>query len=256
MQISGDSINTFTIFINKFKPIYKAGLSWIRVSDMSWKAVDRFNESDQYESDVTITSSETNIDEFLTEIEANRQDTSYFTLSAFNDGEKIFGANIDYSNNLVCVIPKIGNKKQVDINVYSITVTFKLIMDKDTIGLFNAGSSLPELLIYPGYDIKTDRTIEYLHTYNDTTFSADRDTDAGVLSVTVIFDHDDMSLFRNYIRNVRDSAFSLPEIAGVSEPFGYGTTWPVSVKCKKFQDTPMDEGVKFWKCSIEFVQDF
>lgn len=255
MRISGDSINTFDIFITKYKIKYIAGLKWIPVSDNSWKSVDRYNESDQYLCTFEVVAIESVIDEFLTEIEANRQDSNELTLSNFNISEKIFGANIDYSNNLLCTVTKINPKKQKEIGIYSISVTIKLIMDKDTSGLFNAGSSLPELLIFTGYDIKTNRTVTHLMTYNDDMFYADENADSGVLSIEVIFDSDQMSDFRNYIRNVRGDAFSLPAIGGISKPFGIGTSYPISVKCKKFQEEQLDD-VNFWKVKIEFVQDF
>lgn len=254
MRISGNNINTFDVFINNFTSKYIAALKWVQVANGNWKNIDRLNISDQYETTIRITSNETNIDKFLEEIETNRQYDNLLSLSNFNSIEKIFGANIDYSSNdLTVAVLKIGDKKQKNIGVYSIKATMKLLTDLDTTGLFNAGSSFPTLKIFRRYDIKTNRTIKYLQTYNNITFFQDRKSDYGVLSIDCIMDHNDMSLFRNFVRTNRGASFSLSAIDGISKPFGINTSWPVNVRIRNFKDSLID--LKFWKCSIDFVQE-
>ena len=86
-------------------------------------------------------------------------------------------------------------------------------------------------------------------------FYADRNADSGILTINTIFNHTQASNFRNYIRNVRGTAFSLPAIGGISKPFGVnGPSFPTNVKVKSFKDELMN--VNYWNFKIEFLQDF
>lgn len=237
MRISGGSITPLDIkILPSFRPRTKLGLKWVELADGNYGAVDRGSACDIYESDVTIYGVESVIQNFFTAVQLNRADgTHVFALSQFNDGEKIFGADIDYSGTIEATIIKMNRKSQKTWKGFSLSFTLRAKAVS-----FTGTASLPTLKPLIGYDGDSSFTVDKRDSYFGDLFFSDLDKDSGTFSAVYNFTNDDMMAIRRYIATQRAATISISALAGVTKPFGNRVaSFPLSVKIINWDDLGM-----------------
>jgi hypothetical protein len=245
MIISGEGISTpFTLkVLSNFKPRTKLALSWVRVSNGNHCAVDRGAEGDIYEADIALAGVENTVQNFLAQIELNRQhaDGHILTLSSFNDGEKIFGADVDYTSSIDATIIKLNRKIQKTWKSFSLSLTLRALAPA-----FTGTASLPTLKPLVGYDGDTSFDVDKFDSYYGDFFYSDNDRDSGTFTATYHFTMSDMRAIRRYLTTERGNSIWITSLTGVTKPFGRASSvFPVLVKIIDWDDL----GLNAWGVS-------
>jgi hypothetical protein len=257
MQISGTGITLFTAKIKPdFKPETIYALNWQHLSSGNWVATDRTSVEDKYNTSIRLYNTESIILNFVTEIEANRTaKNNLITLTNFTSGEHIFGADLNYSGSIYATI-EFDRRSQKTLR--GSEQTLKLYCTSPS---FVGGSgSLPLLqLLNIGYDGDSDRTINKIETYNRTFSYQEHSSDYGTFIGTFAFTDQEMISLKRYIATQRGNTISIPEIYGVSFPFGWrSSSYPVNVKILKFEDLgvlSIENGSPRWLATITFGEE-
>lgn len=238
MRISGGSLTPFDIkVLPDFKPDTRLALQWIKLADGNYACTDRSAAGDVYESDIGIYGREQTITALLTALQINRNEGLHvITLDQFNDGEKIFGANIYYSDTISATVLELGRKKQQSLNTFSLDLRLRAIAPYTT-----GCPSLPALKPLIGYDGDSTFGVEKVDSYFGNIAYSDTDKDAGTFSATYHFNDTDMQSIRAYLANIRGGAFSVYSLNGATKPFGNRpATFPITVKAIKWKDLGMN----------------
>jgi hypothetical protein len=259
--IRGDT--WFTVKIkNNFKPVYTPALIWAQASSGNWNATDRGASVDYYDAEnVRLYGNESGINTFIAYVETNRKAPTSdplpneLILSNFNETEKIFGADIDYSTELYTTIPIIDRRIQGSWKGFGVACKMRLLPTFSFVG----SAVLPTLRhLAVGYDADADRTINKLDSYDNTFFYQDHRSDEGIFSGYFIFTDSEMADLRQFHATQRGSAFSLTGISGVAYPFGKNRydihgNYPYTVKLLKIEDEQV-WSVGRWKCKLTIAE--
>lgn len=252
MLITGTGFTAFPVKIKvDYKPVTTYALSWQQLSSGNWIATDRGAAQDIYECDnVTLYGTEAKMKAFAVAIEANREaGSNVVTLSGFNSQEHIFGADLNYTGNITATID-MNRRSQGTWKGFE--QTCKVVAVSPPL-LANSGS-LPLLRCLDiNYDGDEDETINKLYSYNRNNFYQDHSSDYGTFTGTFTFTDSEMKQLRSYIRTQRSNTVSIPNISGVSSPFGImSSSYPYNVKIIKFEDRGMWDN-NFWSCDLTFA---
>jgi len=250
MDIDGSGITTITFkTLPGWRPITTPAIKWKELSNGKYYGIDRGADADTYEAQVGIYGKESVINNFITEIEDNRQAGSHVvTLSNFFSDEHIFGENVDHSGNITATIIKHSRRRQGSWKGWGLDVTFRA-----TSVSFTGSSSLPTLSLCDvgvdaDKDISTNKYDSYNGTYTYADHSRDRKTFTGTFTLTIA----DTILLRNYIRNQRAGDFALSDTFGIDYPFGPEITgYPFTTKLIKWQDLGL-WGQHYYKMKLTF----
>lgn len=248
MYVAGSGITTFRARIKPdFKPLTKLALKWTSVSGGNYQAVDRGATADIYDAEFRLYAKQSEINTFIDAVESNRQnDTHYFTLAGFEETEKIFGADVDYSS-ISATVLSIAPVAQGSWQAYGTTVRMRALSPA-----FDGSPSLPTLrCLNVGYTGDAIWTINKYDSYNGTYAYLDHDEDAGRFVGTFVLSDSDMQSMRRYIATQRGSTISIPSIYGVDYPWGprRGNTYPIDAKILEWEDLGM-HGVGHWMLKL------
>lgn len=250
MQIAGTGITTFTAKIkDDFIPKTTYALTWSQLSDGSWYSVDRGSGADTYDADIRLYGTESVINDFIDQIEANRvAGSNVISLSSFNAQEHIFGADINYSGALSCTAI-MQRRTQKTWKGFGVALRLSLLSPS-----FIGGSgSLPPLrLLDVGYDADADYEIVKFDSYNRSFSYQDHASDDGSFAGVFTFTDAEMIALRRFIAVNRGSAFSRPDISGVDFPFGRLSPYDL-VNLIAFEDMGMLNmlaGTSRWKAKL------
>jgi len=252
MQISGTGITTFTAKVKPdFKPETIYALNWQQLSSGNWVCTDRTYIEDKYNTSIRLYNTEGTILNFVTELEANRTaKNNLITLTNFTSGEHIFGADLDYTGAVYATV-EFDRRSQKTLR--GSEQTLKLYCTSPS---FVGGSgSLPLLqLLSIGYDGDSDRTINKIETYNRTFNYQEHFSDHGTFTGTFTFTDQETISLKRYVATQRGNTISIPEIYGVTYPFGWrSSAYPVNVKILKFEDlgiSSIENGKPRWLTAI------
>jgi len=217
MDIDGSGITKVTFkTLPAFRPITKLAIKWKQLASAKWYGIDRGADADVYEASCAIYGKEAVINNFLSEIEDNRDaDSHVVTLSNFFANEEIFGVNVDHSGSITATITHISRRNQRTWKGWGVNVTFRA-----TSVSFTGSSSLPTLSFCDvGVDADKSIMTNKLDTYDGTFSYLDHYDPATFTGVFTLSDAN-MILMRNYIRTQRTGDFALADNFGVSYPFG------------------------------------
>lgn len=236
MQISGTGITPFTVkVLPDYRPMTRLSLEWKKLASGNYYATDRGADADIYEADIQIYGKASVIDDFIEQIELNRQaGSNAITLSNFFSTETIFGENVDHSGSITATVVSFGKKVQARWKSYTLSMRVRTLSPS-----FVGSASLPTLqYLEVGYEGDNDLSILKTDTYNNTFTYTDREADAGIFKGTFLFSNADMKLIRNYIRIQRSADISITDIAGVTLPFGNRrqTGYTATVKILDWKD--------------------
>lgn len=253
MYISGDNITTFLCHVKPdFKPKTTLALKWVQAADETYKAVDRGEDSDVYESEIRIYSTEDIVNNFVNMVYANRTyDTNYFTMSGFEGTEHIFGEDVDYSVPITVTILAINGPAQKTWKGYEAVVTVRALSPT-----FSYSSALPALqyLDY-GYKGAADFTINKYDSYHGLFTYQEHGSDIGRWEGTLTFCNNGMGYMRRYLATERGNTLTIPSINGVTYPWGpYRSGFPITCKVIKWEDLGM-WGTNNWKMKLTLAED-
>ena len=250
MQISGPGITPFNTFIKTFKIKTTLALKWNQLSNKNYVAIDRGITSDIYSSKIKIVGLESDINDFIDEIELNRQNGSnVITLGSFNDEEIIFGANVDYSGTIDCTITKFEKRAQKSLQVF--TWGFEVVAINSDLSYVGT-PGLPELTPLYGYKGYSSWELNKQDSYEGDYSYHDMNSDIGRFEGNFVLCFDDIKNFRNYIFNVKrgdDVTITSSDLLNVAYPFGPKRgTFPFNCKVLQFDDQQID--LKLWSLKL------
>lgn len=254
MMISGASINSFTLLRFKFKPLTTRALKWKKLANNDWFSVDRGAASDVYQSELLLYGIETEINNFITELESNRGESGVFTLSDFNGiDDQVFGADIDYSGDLDATYLSWRKRTQKSFKVFTISLVIQLV---ETPYPYDGTPSLPELLPDIGYKGDSLYTIDKVDTYTNAFTFLDHISDSGIYEGNFMLNQANMKAFRRYLLStIRGDAMTITNIPGVSFPFGTNRGgFPIAVKVLDFEDNLLN--INFWRVKLKLAESF
>ncbi len=199
--------------------------------DGQWKASDLGAAYDVYKAEVTFQGPEALIQTVENTINTYRNTTMSMTCE---EGEEIFGAEVDYTSALSVVPADIGPVERVNMALYSLKVEFRLS------GTPSFKSLSPSLSALTLRDIKYtanstwDRKVNA--TLDNSVFIRNSEGNQGIFEAEFVQRQDDMANIRRYIlNNARANDFSFP--LSIDYPFGYRAgTGPFTVTIVDWED--------------------
>ena len=255
MVISGDKITTFSAKIkDDFSPKTTYALRWAQMSNGFWYCTDRGVTADMYDADIRLYGIESVINNFINEIELNRQsENNILTLSDFNSQEHIFGADVNYSDTLICT-PIMQRRVQGSWKGFGLPLRLSLLSP----GFLGGVGSLPIFrLLDVGYDADSDYTINKYDAYSRIFSYQDHNSDSGSFTGIFTFSDEEMIALRRYIATNRGNKIPMPTFSGVAYPFGRRTPG-TTANIVYFEDMGMlnmNSGVSRWKTKITIAED-
>lgn len=257
MRISGQGITPFNAkILPNFKPRTKLAIEWISLADGYYSAIDRGVESDIYEADITLYGKEQEIDNFINEIEKNRFFPSNFLqLSQFNDAEKIFGADLDYSSTIDVTLANLKLRKQSTWRGFSLSLSLRALPGFTFIT--PEENELPVLKTDIGYTGDSEDTIIKYDSYNGIFTFIDERKDAGIFDATFALENDDMAQARRFIATQRKEKFTISasKLPGVDNPFGTKRqlNFPLTCNIIDWEDQGM-RNLNRWSLKLRLVE--
>lgn len=254
MRIAGSGITTFNAKVKPdFRPLTSLALKWIQLANGNWRAVDRGSSTDMYRARIRLYGTESLIDQFLDEVEYNRITCSHvLTLSNFNATEHIFGADVDHSSSISATITEIDSREQRTWKGFGVSCVLQASSPS-----FTGTPALPSLeCLSWGYEGDSSWTWNKSDSYNGTFNYADRKSDVGLFNGRFLFSDADMIALRGYLRTQRGATISIPDIDGVSTPFGSrrDSGYPYNVKVIDWEDMGMRD-VRHWWMSLTLAEE-
>jgi hypothetical protein len=255
MLINGDGIS-----INyelEIKPDFKVrtipALEWVQMSTGNYEAVDRGYEEDVYQTDIQIYGTRTKIETFVEEMEANRDSglPPVFHLSDFNDTEKIFGCDLDYTDRIQCTVLEFKRIQQKTWRGFGLKVTLNALSVT-----FAGSSAMPALsLLSVGYKGDSNYAFNRIRKYDGSYAYIDHIRDIGLFTGRFLFTEAEAIGFRRYAATERGAVIPLYAIAGVTYPFGKkrGGTYPYPTRIISWKDVRM-WGLHHWIFEITWAE--
>ncbi len=213
-----------------YKPITEWSIEgdWF---DGQWKASDLGSAYDVYKSEVTFKGPETLIQTVENTLETYKDSTMLMTCE---EGEEIFGAEIDYTGALTVVPETIERVERVNMALYSFKAVFRLY------GTPVFKSLSPSLSALTLRDIKYTATSTWDRkvnaTLNNAAYIMVSEGNQGIFEAEFVQRPDDMANIRRYIlNNARTNDFSFP--LSIDYPFGHRAgTGPFTVRIVDWED--------------------
>jgi hypothetical protein len=235
----------------KFKPKTTLALKWVQASNGNWFASDRTSSSDVYETEVSTYGKESAINILLEQLELNRlSDNHVITLSNFNSGEKIFGADVNYSSTINCTILNNPERTQNTWKGFKLDLKLRALSPS-----FTGSPSFPSLKFLDiGYVGISRTNVNKYDTYDGTFSYLDDQSNTGIFEGTFFLTDDEMKGLRRYIATVRDGDFTITGINGVTYPFGPTRgAYPVTAKLIEWDDLGQFWN-DHWKIKLKFAE--
>ena len=196
-----------------YVPETKLSVKWKQVSNGQFIGIDRGAIEDKYLTTVTFRGPFNEFSDLQTFLDNNQKNF----LIACEKGEEIFGADINYSEDLTVAIIHYGEYRQIGLNYYEFTAVLRLV----TAPFLDVTASLSDLRLNGFNHLET----EYYS--NDVVFTYDNDVthyDEG--SESTIFEGlfsqttDELAKIRKYFRTTRTDTFILQAFNNPLYPFG------------------------------------
>jgi hypothetical protein len=229
MLISGSGI---TPFVAKTKTDFRisTGLAirWFQLSDGNWTFTDRGATVDTYETQMRLYGIKGPIEQFISEIEANRAaGSNQINISLCSENEKVFGADVVYNSITATVLDTLV-AEQNRLKSWSVQISLRAIAPT-----FTGTATFPTLkYLNVGYKGSVeDWTIRKVNTYNGVYSYQDHLADSGVFEGTFQFTDTELRNLRRYMAVNRGATVTISEICGVTNPFGVTRPgYPINVK--------------------------
>jgi hypothetical protein len=237
VYISGTGITPFTALLKPdFQVDTMLAINYVQLSNGNYTVIDRGTSVDKYEAVITIYGIATTLNNFIDQIEANRQaGSNVIALSQFSTTEYIFGENVNHSGTINATIVKMEKVRQGTWKGFGLTMRLRAISPAFTA----AAAYLPALdKLLVGYTADGDLTINKPDSYTGVYTYQEADSDIGTFSGTFILNVSDVADLRQYYKTYRGAVSSISSIAGVTYPFGKrrGVAAPFSCRIKELRE--------------------
>jgi len=284
MILHADELNSFNLkILPGFKPITKLAINWKQLANGGYFPVDRGTECDIYESEITAYGREDVIDNLIKVLDDNRYtgslESNKFSLYGFNFAEKIFGAEIDYSESITAAVMKYGQKTQKSWKGFSIKLTLRacgITPPKPQNAKFPeinnfCGNPSASASLDIGFTGDSNVDIDKMDVYTGIKSFIDNRADAGFFEGTFTLRTEDMAGLRAFLicgdeshsmgRGkviVSDSAEGsiINKIRGTGSLFGERRRGmqPFNVRITEFTDMGMKK-LDLWQIKIKVVEE-
>ncbi|MDR0307634.1 MAG: hypothetical protein LBI42_12470 [Chitinispirillales bacterium] len=279
MIISSNDFESFEFkILPGFKPVTKPALKWKQLANGSNIVIDRLAASDIYEADVSLYGREDEIDKLIGALEKNRRSVksapNTFWLAGFNNAEKIFGAEIDYSISIKAMVTKFGSKEQKSLRGFSVKLTLRALNLRKRTGITAQFPQINNLCENPGaaaflaVGFTADSVIDMRRgdSYTGVPNFSDTRADSGFFEGTFTLKTDDMAALRLFLleenrggiitRNSKEGKI-INSIPGVQNIFGVRRTQPQSgfnVRITEWTDMGM-KSLDFWRIKMKIAEE-
>jgi len=267
-----------------FKPVTRLAIKWKQLANGSYICVDRENEGDIYESNISVYGRESEINALIRMLEDNRQfmyhSANTFELSDFNAAEMIFGAEVDYSRPIKALAAKIGAKEQKSWRGFSLKLTLRALnvspnnniapkfpdinalCDKNE----NSDAGAPHAFLAVGFTGDSVINMQKGDTYTGEPNFSDMRGDSGYFEGTFTLNTADMASLRKYLTcGIRgevipansDEGKIISQIPGVQNLFGVrrgGVGHKFDVRITEWADMGM-KSLGFWQIKMKIVEE-
>lgn len=239
-----------------FVPETVLALKWVQLSDGNWVCTDRGVLEDTYDTEIRIYGKEDKVNQIIDIVEDARNTyDNVLSLSGFNSQEHIFGADLNYANEIQATA-FVNSRIQKTWKGYEVTLKLSCLSPS----FVGGNGSLPVLRhLEVGYEADSEYTIQKFDSYRRNFSYVDPQSDAGTFMGSFYFTDEEMIQLRRFVAKRRGATISVPNIFGVAKPFGRrSTTYPYSVKILELTESGMATdlvlGRPRWKTSIKFAE--
>ena len=221
-----------------WKPETRLAIRWVKDAAGNHRGIDRGVNADTYESNITVYGKYTEVETFIDFVQYNRVNgTNEIEISNFNENEKIFGGDVDYSGTINSTVLSVGRIQQKTISTFSVSCSIRAI---DV--AFSSTAAMPEIKhLSIGYDGDSDISTLKVDTQHGKFYYIDDRADAGIFEGELSLKNADAAALRRYIATQRANTVSISSISGVQYPFGArrSVTFPINCKIIDWDDGGM-----------------
>ncbi len=243
--------NVFTLW--GYKPETQLALKWHRRSDGNWRACDRTIDEDVYQANVVFRGPIAELTDLETVLNDKRKEFN----ATFNDGEEIFGADVDHTGTIPIIVTKYGKIRKADFKVFEMPLTVRMLNPK----FKTVSPDFTKLRKATHADTReTEFELSKLFTYDQAGFVIDHlsqdGTEPGTFTAQFAQTKDEMPAIRRYLTlTARATKIPFPTFDGLSFPFGT-RAGPGPFQCRviKWDDLGRQDFCD-WNLSITFARE-
>jgi hypothetical protein len=202
------SSNTYRI-LPGYIPDTQVAVTWSkRLLDGNYLARNRNPNNDVYDSHIIVQGTEAETRQLMIDLQLGRGQIDL----TFNEGEEIFGADIDHLSGFIsCMVMKVGETKRDNLIMYSVPLHLRLV---DPVANWKSGLTLSfDELRVKNLNAVTNTSWDYMvtSTYAGVLTVVDQKTDIGTFKCRFWQTGSEMANIRGHlVRNVRGEAITLP----------------------------------------------
>lgn len=198
------------------EPKTEPAITWGKGADGYPFGTDRGATEDRYLGTVRVAGPTATLDALQATLDANR---TGITLSGFNAGEMLFGADVDYSGSISAAVVDFGVRRNVMMNaVHELEITLRAISP----ALLSTTPSLTGLRLQEGWSGDRSTDVNAVFAYGQSAAYHDHGTDAGVFKGRFLQTTESMKAIRAYLlTTARAEPIPFPNLFPVPfYPFG------------------------------------
>lgn len=197
------------------EPTTRPAITWKRGADGYHVGRDRGASEDVYEGRVRVFGIPATLDSLQAVLDANREG---ITLSGFNTGEMIFGANVSYAGSISATVTDFGMRRNLQsTTVFELEIGFRAISPT----LLGTTPSLASLRLQEGWEGNRSTDITKHFSYSQDASYLQHGTDAGIFTGRFLQTTDQMKAIRAFLLSeARAAPFQFPNVMADFYPFG------------------------------------
>lgn len=249
MQIGGASYN----LVRWPQPIVSPAIDWEKAADKNWYGSDRGASEDIFESKVRFFDTTANIESLQSTLESNR---GAVTLSSFEDGQEIFGPEVDYSGTISATVigparpDGEGSVKNENLGMASMTLNLRAT----DASLLGTTASLSTLRLQNGWSGDKNFNVSKVFSHDQTLTTSDFEAENGVFKATFAQTTEESKAIISYFLTTgRSNSVSFPSLAGITYPFGrVRGALPKSMKIMQWSAKRINQ--VFWEIKVKWVE--
>lgn len=228
-----------------YAPNTKLALKWIKTDEGKYCGVDRGVSEDEYLANINITGTFAEIQLIQAFLRLNQEG---FLLKCFKNQE-VFGADIDYSDDLEVAVNNYGEYSQVQKNLYQFNIVLRLVTRR----FLSVTGSLEKLRISGFNHVETrEFQTKTLFTYDNAPSYYTDGTDPYRFEAIISQSNQEMAEIRRYIASQRENTITLQALNNPSFPFSSTAgAGPYQVKIISFKENPRENYFE-WTAKIIF----
>lgn len=212
-----DGRTVFTLW--GYRPRTELAIKWHKRSDGNWRGCDRLAKEDVYEANITIEGPLSELMDLETVLEQRRAQF----IANFEEGEEIFGADVDHSGDITVMVTDYGKIDKLDFKLWGMPLTIRNINPKfldilvADFSILRKSShrdqresqyQITKVFAYDGLASVVD------HLSND-------GEEPGIYKANFTQTHKEMGQIRRYIRETaRAQQIPFPDFDNMDYPFG------------------------------------